>query len=388
MRSSTLSPVRQRGSRRLLAAISSAVTLTLLVAFGAFPVPAQAAVADIDLGTADSFAVLAGSGITNTGATTITGDVGSFPTQTQTGFGSVTLTGTNHGGNAVTQQAKNDLTTAYGDAAGRGPTTEILTDLAGQTLAPGVYDSADGTFGNTGILTLDGQGEINPVWVFQTESTLITASSSSVVLINGADACNVYWQVGSSATLGTASDLSGTIMALTSITLNTGATIEGRALARNGAVTMDTNTITRAACTEPVGTTTTVDSSDTTTVTGESVTLTATVTADDLSTPTGTVEFFDGDTSLGTAPVGADGTAELTTSALDEGTHTITAIYLGSPGYTASTSGDLTQIVESSDTTSTTALVSTTSLPTLSTTTTVPTTPRAPVTPGTPTYTG
>ncbi len=373
-------PARLRSPRRLPAAISAAIALTLLVASWAFPVPAQAATPEIGLGTADSFAVLAGAGITNTGPTTITGNVGSFPTQTQTGFASVTLTGTNHAGDAVTQQAKDDLVTAYGDAAGRGPTTEIPTDLGGQTLAPGVYDSAAGTFGNTGVLTLDGQGLTNPVFVFQTESTLITASNSSVVLINGADACNVYWQVGSSATLGTSSDLSGTIMALTSITMTTGATLEGRALARNGAVTMDTNTITRAACTEPTDTSTTVESGDTTTVTGETVTLTATVTASDSSTPTGTVEFFDGTTSLGTAAVGANGVAVLTTSALDEGTHTITAVYLGAPGYNASTSGNLTQIVSGSDTTSTT----TTTAPT----TTAPQAPRAPVTPATPTYTG
>ena len=204
-----------------------------------------AAEASVGLGTADNFAVLAGSGITNTGPTTITGDIGTFPTQTETGTGSITLTGTNHAGDAVTQQAKSDLVTAYGDAAGRGPTTQVANDLAGQTLVPGVYGSADGTFSNTGVLTLDGQNLTNPVFVFQTSSTLITASASSVLLINGADACNVYWQVGSSATLGTGSNLKGTVMALTSITATTGATLEGRLLARNGAVTLDTNTITR-----------------------------------------------------------------------------------------------------------------------------------------------
>ena len=308
MRSSTAQPARQRRPRRCLLATSPVLALALLVAMWAFPGRAQAATPDIDLGTADNFAVLAGSGITNTGPTTITGDVGTFPTVTQTGFGSVTLTGTNQGGNAVTQQAKDDLVTAYGAAAGRGPATEIATDLAGQTLTPGVYSSADGTFGNTGVLTLDGQDQTNPVFVLQTNSTLITGSASSVVLINGADACNVYWQIGTSATLGTSSALSGTILALTSITLTTGATLEGRALARNGAVTMDTNTITRVACTEPVTTSTAVESDDSSTIAREPVTLTATVIADDSSTPIGTVEFVDGDTSLGTVPLGTDGT--------------------------------------------------------------------------------
>ncbi len=362
--------------------LGSVLALTLFLAPVVNATPARAATPGIDLGTADNFAVLAGSGITNTGPTTIDGDVGTFPTQTETGFGSVTLTGTDHAGDAVTQQAKADLVTAYDDAAGRGPTTEIATDLAGQTLAPGVYDSADGTFGNTGVLTLDGQGQTDPVFVFQTGTTLITGSNSSVLLINGADACNVYWQIGSSATLGTASDLTGNLMALTSITLTTAATLEGRALARNGAVTMDTNTITRAACKEPADTTSTVESSDTTATTGEPVTLTATVEADDESTPTGTVGFFDGDSLIGTAALDADGTAELTTTDLDEGTHTITTVYLGAPGYGSSTSTDLTQIVRAPIGPQTPAQPGTPGAPA------TPTAPRAPDTPGTPTYTG
>ncbi|MGZ6213637.1 MAG: ice-binding family protein [Candidatus Limnocylindria bacterium] len=197
------------------------------------------------LGTAGSFAVLAGAGITNTGPTTITGDVGTFPTTTETGFGSVTLNGTNHAGDAVTQGAQTDLTTAYNTAAGSGPTTPVAADLGGQTLTPGVYNSAS-ALGLTGTLTLSGTS--SDVWIFQAGSTLTTASGSSVVFIGGATSCNVYWQIGSSATIGTGSAFKGTIMALTSITVTTGATIEGRALARNGAVTLDTNTITRPNC--------------------------------------------------------------------------------------------------------------------------------------------
>ena len=205
----------------------------------------------VNLGTAGNFAVLAGSGITNTGPTTITGDVGTFPTTTEVGFGTVTLIGTNHGGDAVTQVAKTDLVTAYNDAAGRVPAVVVAGDLGGQTLVPGVYQSAS-SLGLTGTLTLDAQGDPNAVFIFQMGSTLTTASGSNVSLINGAQSCNVFWQVGSSATLGTGSTFRGTILALTSITATTGVVVDGRLLARNGAVTLDTNTITRSLCEIPL----------------------------------------------------------------------------------------------------------------------------------------
>jgi hypothetical protein len=199
------------------------------------------------LGTATSFAVLAGAGITNTGATTITGDVGTFPTTAETGFGpganAVTLIGAsqNHAGDAVTQGAKNDLVTAYTDAANETPCT-VLGTLTGQNLTPGTYCFSSSA-ALTGPLTLSGFG----VYVFQIGSTLTTASASSVLLANNAQACGVYWQVTSSATFGTNSSFQGTVMALQSITMTTGMTLIGRALARNGAVTMDTNTITTPA---------------------------------------------------------------------------------------------------------------------------------------------
>ena len=226
----------------------------------------------VGLGTADSFAVLAGAGITNTGPTTITGDVGTFPIATMTGFGSVTLNGTNHGGDAVTQQAKDDLTTAYNVAAGSGPPTSVPTELGGLTLTPGVYNGA--TLAITGTLTLDTLGDPAAVFIFQTSSTLVTASDSAVVVLDGGTACNVFWQVGSSATLGTNSDLIGSVLALTSITATTGATIEGRLLARNGAVTMDTNTITAETC-APSTTTTTPASTTTTASAGSTGTIAA-----------------------------------------------------------------------------------------------------------------
>jgi hypothetical protein len=220
----------------------------------------------VGLGTAGSFAVLAGTGITNTGPTTVTGDIGTFPTASITGLTSMTVNGTNHAGSSVTQGAKTDLTTAYVTAAGQGPTTAIAADLVGQTLAPGVYNSASAV-GLSGVLTLDAAGDPNAVWVFQAGSTLITASGSRVVLLNGAQSCNVYWQVGSDATLGTNSTFTGTILALTSISLQTGATVDGRALARNGAVTMDSNTITRSVCTTTTGSPTPTPTSTTPTST-------------------------------------------------------------------------------------------------------------------------
>ena len=238
-----------------MALIVSATLVFMLVVSSARS--AQAAVA---LGTAGTFAVLAGSTVTNTGPTTITGDVGLFPGTAVTGFASVTLNGALHVADDVAKQAKKDLVTAYNDAAGRGPATAVATELGGQTLVAGVYNSASGTFGLTGTVTLDGQGVPSSVFIFQTATTLITATNSVVHLTNGADACNVFWQVGSSATIAGGTTFRGTIMALSSITLVTGATIEGRALARNAAVTMDTNTITANACATPSPTPTPVGS--------------------------------------------------------------------------------------------------------------------------------
>jgi hypothetical protein len=220
----------------------------------------------VPLGTADTYAILAGSTITNTGPTTVTGDIGLHPGTEYTGSADVTHNGEVHLTDEVALQAKDDLTTAYNDAAGQTPVTEVPTELGETTLTAGVYDSAAGTFGVTGTLTLDAEGDPNAVFIFQMGSTLTTASASNVALINGANLCNVFWQVGSSATLGTNSTFRGTIMADQSITLTTGATVEGRVLARIGAVTLDTNTITNAACTT---TTTTTTTSATTTTTGQ-----------------------------------------------------------------------------------------------------------------------
>jgi len=221
---------------------------TLLIASS---LVSTAQAASVPLGTADSFAVLGGSTVTNTGPSVINGDLGVSPGAAVTGFPPGTVTaGAVHAADAVALQAKNDLVTAYNDAAGRSSTATISADLAGSTLTPGVYTSAS-SLGLSGALTLDARGDPNAVFVFQAGSTLTAGSASRVVLIGGAQACNVFWQVGSSATIGTTSAFAGNIMALTSISLTTGATLNGRALARNGAVTLDTNTITKAACATP-----------------------------------------------------------------------------------------------------------------------------------------
>lgn len=198
----------------------------------------------VPLGNATSFSVLGASAITNTGNTVVTGDLGISPNNASsvTGFPPGMVVGATHFADAVALAAQNDVTEAYNTLTSRPCGTTVAADLGGSLLVPGVYCSGS-TMGLTGALTLDAQGDPNAVFVFQIGSALTTASGASVNIINGGSACNVFWQIGSSATLGTGTSFQGNIIALSSITLNTGTSVNGRVLARTGAVTLANNAV-------------------------------------------------------------------------------------------------------------------------------------------------
>ncbi len=250
--------VRARRHRTAVGLLAIVVSAAVLVTTGGGA--SAAIVATVPLGTTAPYAVLAGSTVTNTGPSVIDGSVGLAPGTSVTGFppGLVTPPGTIDAATATAIGAQDDLTTAYVNAAGRSVDATVAADLGGLTLQGGVYTGPGPALSLTGPLVLDGAGNFDSVFIFQAGSTLTTASGSSVSLINGAQACNVFWQVGSSATLGTGSTFVGNILALTSITVTTGVTIEGRALARNGQVSLDTDVFLRPGCAQappPVTTT-------------------------------------------------------------------------------------------------------------------------------------
>lgn len=230
-----------RGAMGIPMSLGCTLALTLL--------QLNASANEIKLGTANNFAVLAGSTITSTGNTVLNGDLGLYPGTAVTGFGPGVVNGTTYVANAVALQAQNDLAAAYSTAVGLAPNQNLTgQDLGGLTLTPGVYFFSS-TAQLTGTLTLNGEGLADPLFVFQIGSSLTTASGSSVVTINDGGSLtpgiSVFWQVGSSATLGTTTAFEGNILAETSITADTGATdLDGRLLALNGAVTLDDNTIT------------------------------------------------------------------------------------------------------------------------------------------------
>jgi hypothetical protein len=361
-----------------------------------------------NLDSAGSFAVLAGSTVTNTGPTVISGDLGVSPGSAVTGFppGIVNPPGTIHRADAVAARAKYDLNIAYNNLAGEACDQNLTDqDLGGLTLVPGTY-CFDTSAQLTGALTLNAQGNPDSVFVFKIGSTLTTASNSSVGFING-QSCNVYWQIGSSATLGTTTQFQGSILALTSITANTQATVEGRLLAQNGAVTLDSNTVTRPSCGTPVPgptpnpaqgssanptptetpaavppsgstvigpdtvipagtvispesivfpnvpgatptTTGTPTSSANPSPVGQAITLTAGVnpSGSGSGVPSGLVTFISDSTVLGTVRVDGRGTATFTTSSLTAGNHSIIAVYHGGPGFAGSISRVLVQMVQ------------------------------------------
>jgi len=196
----------------------------------------------VDLGAAAGFGVLAGASVTNSGATTINADLGIWPGNTLTG--APTVTGTIHLGDVAAQNAQGALTAAYNDAAGRAAGSTIAGDLGGLTLAPGVRKSTSTLAITSADVTLDGGGNANAVFIFQIASSFTVDVGRQVILTGGTQPSNVFWQVGSSATLNTNSNVSGSILALTTISMGTGAVLDGRALARNGSVTLLANTIT------------------------------------------------------------------------------------------------------------------------------------------------
>ncbi|TFD31031.1 DUF3494 domain-containing protein [Cryobacterium cryoconiti] len=199
----------------------------------------------VDLGTAASYGVLGATTVTNTGPTIINGDLGLSPGTSITGFGGAPngiVNGTVHATDAAAAGAQSDTTTAYNVAASLTPTTTGIGELSGLSLTPGVYTGGALALSDNGALTL--AGSANSVWVFQAASTLTIGSATRITITGGASACNVFWQVGSSATIGTAAQFQGTVLAQQSVTATTGATIVGRLLARTAAVTLDTNTIT------------------------------------------------------------------------------------------------------------------------------------------------
>ena len=230
------------------------IAIGMVVLFGACKkedvnstgIPAQTTVqATLPLAGVSNLAVLAGASITNTGATNITGDMGLSPGTSIGGFPPGILNGTLHINDAIAVQAKLDLVAAYNDAAGRTATDKVIVsgNLGGLTLTPGLYKSTSSLSLSSGNLTFDAKGNADAVFIIQIASSLTTTSGRKMILSGGAKASNIFWQVGSSATIGTTTIFKGNIMAMQSITFNTGATLDGRAMARNGNITMAGNTI-------------------------------------------------------------------------------------------------------------------------------------------------
>jgi LPXTG-motif cell wall-anchored protein len=239
-------------------AVLSIVGIAILGAVS-IPILSSASGPTVTQGTTTTYGVLGGTTVTNTGATTISGsaggDVGLSPGTSYTGNTTVTRSGVDHITDGAAASAQADLVVAYDSLGAPTATTLAAPDLAGQTILPGTYSTVVGTFSNSGALILDAGGDATAKFIFQTASTLITSPNSTMTLANGAQACNVFWRVGSSATVGVSSTFVGNIYALTSITANTSATIYGQLLARNGAVTLDQNTIVNNSCVTPTPTT-------------------------------------------------------------------------------------------------------------------------------------
>ena len=268
-------------------------------------VPAYAQGTQPPLGTAGTFAVLGASAVTNTGSSVVTGDLGVSPGTSVTGFPPGIVIGTKHVADAVALQAQNDVQVAYGDAAGQ-PCNVPLTgqDLGGKTLTPGVYCFSSSAQ-LTGQLKLDSQGNPASVFIFQIGSTLTTASNASVLQINDTQACNIFWQVGSSATVGTNTDFSGNILAHTSIVAQTGAQFNGSLYAHTGAITLNTDTVIQSSCTGSTPTGTPTSSPTGTPTPSPTGTPTSPPTGTPTPSPTGTPTGPPGLPPTGSDPEGA-----------------------------------------------------------------------------------
>lgn len=337
-----------------MAIVAAAVSALLVMATLTSPLRAYAAIVPtIGLGTAKTYSVLAGSTVTNTGPSVLDGDVGVSPGTAVVGLTRRQVGGTIHRGDAAALKAKDDLVTAYDDAAGRVSNAQLAVELGGKKLIGGVYNvTTEAQI--TGTLTLDGQNNPNSVWIFQVPTTLITATNSSVNLINGASSCNVFWQVGSSATIGVGSDFVGTVMALASVSVQTGTTVAGRALARNAAVTLDNNVFTSTRCrVAPLsspspspspsgsGSPSVTPTGSTSPSTSPSASPTATATESETESPSATVTATESETESTSATATVTRSASATTTATEsetESSSTTTGATLantGSDGFTS-----------------------------------------------------
>ncbi len=254
--------LRPRRLRRVIVAGAALFALAI--------VPAAAQAAPVNLATANPFVVLGGSTVTNTGPSVLNGDLGVSPGSSLTGFGlPAVVNGATEENTPVASQAQADLTNAF-VVAGEQPVppgNELTgTDLGGLTLTSGAYGYSSSAQ-LTGQLTLDAQGNPNAQFVFVIGSTLTTASASSVILINGASPCNVFWHIGSSATLGSGTQFKGNVMALTDITLNNAVNVQGRVLARNGQISLINDVLDNSQCSSSTGTGTTPSDTPTSPVT-------------------------------------------------------------------------------------------------------------------------
>ncbi|GAA4584415.1 hypothetical protein GCM10023194_24320 [Planotetraspora phitsanulokensis] len=297
------------------------------------PAPGAAAAPNpVSLGDGAPLGVFAGTAVSNTDLTAITGDLGVSPGDSVTGFPPGTVSGSIHAGDSAAASARADLIAAYNEVASRTPATSVPSELGGTTKTPGVYSPPGGTFQITGTLTLDAQADPDAVFIFRA-TTLSTANVSNINLVGGAQANNVFWQLTGSATLGTNCTFRGNVLASNSVTVGTGAAVFGRVFAINGiAVLQGTANPPRTRITVPNDppTTTTLTTSPNPSRTSQSVTLTATVSPVSGSiVPQGQVAFKDGDTVLGTDNHNSLGPATITISTLTAGEHSLTAVYLG-----------------------------------------------------------